>query len=477
MSLKGLASTNIGGSEVTAAAVIAANAVVIGDDGARGIKGSAASVDSSGVLLSNAITVQTATATPPTNGYGMFLFTGNQLALSVNGSLVAVWTSSAANPLNYNANAERSCQLINVNAGANAIVGQVWRNSTLGAGADYAWIKLNGGGNSAGTNGANALNIENTGDLWLRQNGTNFFGIASGAITGSAIAPTQAASSVAGNTVSISASAATAGSSNAGAAAGGAISITAGNAARFTSGNSAGGAIGLTGGTSIGAAAGGAINITGGTSDVIANSSGGAVVITGGAGTGTANTIAGGAITATSGVGAASNSSGGTAGASGVHTMATAAGGAATNNGGGTGGASGAISITSGAGGAASGNGGTKTGGASGAIAITTSAGGNAAAGGTPTGGNSGSITLSTGIAGTGSTANGTVGTIILQTGGVTGLTISTAQAVVVASGKVLQLGNAATTGLAAGVLAALTNATIVITDSGGQAYRIPCII
>lgn len=44
-------------------------------------------------------------------------------------------------------------------------------------------------------------------------------------------------------------------------------------------------------------------------------------------------------------------------------------------------------------------------------------------------------------------------------------------------SGKALTLGNAAATGLAAGVLAATTNATIVITDSTGQAYRIPCII
>lgn len=46
-----------------------------------------------------------------------------------------------------------------------------------------------------------------------------------------------------------------------------------------------------------------------------------------------------------------------------------------------------------------------------------------------------------------------------------------------VASGKSLTLGNAAVTGLGAGVLAALTNASIVITDSAGQAYRIPCII
>lgn len=50
-------------------------------------------------------------------------------------------------------------------------------------------------------------------------------------------------------------------------------------------------------------------------------------------------------------------------------------------------------------------------------------------------------------------------------------------QAVVVGSGNTFQIGNAATTGLTAGVLAATTNASIVITDSTGQAYRIPCII
>ncbi len=40
-----------------------------------------------------------------------------------------------------------------------------------------------------------------------------------------------------------------------------------------------------------------------------------------------------------------------------------------------------------------------------------------------------------------------------------------------------LWLSNAAVTGLVAGVLAASTNASIVIYDSAGQAYRIPCII
>jgi hypothetical protein len=48
---------------------------------------------------------------------------------------------------------------------------------------------------------------------------------------------------------------------------------------------------------------------------------------------------------------------------------------------------------------------------------------------------------------------------------------------VTIASGKALKLGNAAVTGLTPGVLAATTNATLTITDSTGQVYRIPCII
>jgi len=48
---------------------------------------------------------------------------------------------------------------------------------------------------------------------------------------------------------------------------------------------------------------------------------------------------------------------------------------------------------------------------------------------------------------------------------------------VTIASGKALKLGNTATTGLTAGVLSALTNASITITDSAGTVYRIPCII
>ena len=96
---------------------------------------------------------------------------------------------------------------------------------------------------------------------------------------------------------------------------------------------------------------------------------------------------------------------------------------------------------------------------------------------------------VNTTVKGSLSTGSGASGDIIFQTGGTgagatvqntatTALTIKGAtQAVVVASGKIFQIGNAATTGLTPGVLSATTNATIVITDSTGQAYRIPCII
>lgn len=92
-------------------------------------------------------------------------------------------------------------------------------------------------------------------------------------------------------------------------------------------------------------------------------------------------------------------------------------------------------------------------------------------------------------ISGSLPTGTGTSGDIIIQTGVKTGsgttqgtpttaLTIKgETQAVTIASGKSLVLGNAAVTGLSAGVLAALTNASLVLLDNTGQAYRIPCTI
>lgn len=63
-----------------------------------------------------------------------------------------------------------------------------------------------------------------------------------------------------------------------------------------------------------------------------------------------------------------------------------------------------------------------------------------------------------------------------LQFNGTTQLAVTSAL-LTITSGTALRLGNAASTGLTAGVLAATTNASIVISDSTGQAYRIPCII
>lgn len=108
---------------------------------------------------------------------------------------------------------------------------------------------------------------------------------------------------------------------------------------------------------------------------------------------------------------------------------------------------------------------------------------GEASRGGTDTNVAGASGTLQSG-AGTGSAAGSS---LIFQTP-TTGTTGTTAQTYAtrltltdvfakVASGTQFWLGNAAVTGLTAGVLAATTNASIVIFDSTGQAYRVPCII
>lgn len=73
---------------------------------------------------------------------------------------------------------------------------------------------------------------------------------------------------------------------------------------------------------------------------------------------------------------------------------------------------------------------------------------------------------------------NGTLTGTLAVTGASTVTGVLTANGgLTIGSGQALKLGNAATTGLTAGVLAATTNATISITDSTGQVYRIPCII
>ena len=73
--------------------------------------------------------------------------------------------------------------------------------------------------------------------------------------------PAVAGTSTAGNSLTVTASAATAGNVTNGAAAGGAVTISAGNAARLVSGNAAGGNIVLSGGVGIGTGANGLISI------------------------------------------------------------------------------------------------------------------------------------------------------------------------------------------------------------------------
>lgn len=82
--------------------------------------------------------------------------------------------------------------------------------------------------------------------------------------------------------------------------------------------------------------------------------------------------------------------------------------------------------------------------------------------------GTSGDHVFSTGKNGNGSGVLATV-TEALRIKGET-------QAVIVAAGKTFQLGATAVTGLIAGALAALTNASLTLTDATGTVYRIPCV-
>lgn len=102
------------------------------------------------------------------------------------------------------------------------------------------------------------------------------------------------------------------------------------------------------------------------------------------------------------------------------------------------------------------------------------------------TGNNNGAATFT--LQASASVGNGTSGDMVFQTGkngngsGVlatqtTALTIKgETQSVVISAGKTLQLGATAVTGLVAGALAALTNASLTLTDSTGTVYRIPCV-
>lgn len=109
-------------------------------------------------------------------------------------------------------------------------------------------------------------------NTWLTQTATAsaIFGLnlanaaSGGTVALSSTTPTAAASTIAGTPLSFTASNAVAGTTNAGAAAGGAMTFAAGNAARLTSGNANGGDINFTPGTGIGTGTTGNAVITAG---------------------------------------------------------------------------------------------------------------------------------------------------------------------------------------------------------------------
>jgi hypothetical protein len=260
--------------------------------------------------------------------------------------------------------------------------------------------------------------------------------------TGSARALTLATPSL-GTTGTAPALSLVAGNGTVTGAKGGSINITAGNGG---SGNGGGGGsvtiaagvnvadnvqppgnITITAGATGGASVGGSVTIQGGTSSTGGAPAGGTVNILGGAQGSPGN------VSTTSGTGSVvvkspdSNALMGSAATS----LANPTGNVsiATGNGGTIStlstqptirtGSSGTISISTGTGGNATVVGTTRNAGSSGTITISTSSGGNASGGTTNNGGSSGSIIIATGVAGTGSTANGTVGTIQFNVGGI----------------------------------------------------------
>lgn len=220
--------------------------------------------------------------------------------------------------------------------------------------------------------------------------------------------PTQNLSTLAGNGVTIAASAAIIGSINPGAAVGGTLALAGGDATRQTSGNAIGGGIIGTAGMGIGNGNGGAVTWVGGFPGTVTGAAAGAAILQGGStATASASIIAGGAAQVLGGAGAPSTAA--TAGTGGAAVLQSGLGATTTGNGG-TAGNSGAVNAITGAGGnATNANGG--VGGNSADATLGSGVGGNATGGsGTRNGGNSGNVILAVGAVGTGASANGTTG-------------------------------------------------------------------
>jgi hypothetical protein len=248
--------------------------------------------------------------------------------------------------------------------------------------------------------------------------------------------PPQQANSVAGNDLNLYATDAVVAASGNTGANGGNILIRAGNANRVGIGTSPiGGSVTITGGTGVAGGASGNVTIQGATGSSATNA--GHVYIKGGECTTYNNDLLHGSvfistfsgvgythpgnIISTVGGGTDNSNPGQAAGAAGYYSISLGTGGTGSfGSGVKTGGAGGYFTLTGGSGGAVtSSTANTSIGGNGGSLTFTSGAGGNATAGvGTRTGGNSGDIIFNIGTVGTGSTANGSFGSLIWQQGG-----------------------------------------------------------
>lgn len=232
------------------------------------------------------------------------------------------------------------------------------------------------------------------------------------------------ASTVAGNSLTLSASNAIGGTAGEFAANGGNILLTAGHAAATGNTAAVGGSISLTAGNGSGnqsSAAGGNLNFTSGSGSTVTGNSG-SITFTIPAGTSAGQPGTGGSFTVVGGAGGGRSSSGGGTSATGSTLSFTS--GAGGDYGGadastGTGGLGGPIRFIGGNGGGTNATS-IATGGNGSTLTFSSGAGGNATgASGTRTGGNGGNILFNLGSGGTGATANGTGGSFIINGGNI----------------------------------------------------------